>query len=110
MSSSLPPSQPYPRIKLLQDTITELESVEKKGYGSGTGGIRLIADLWTTYLQSKFVWIEIDPSDVSTMMILLKISRIVGSPDKEDHWKDICGYAALGHQTRVEDVRKSDSS
>ena len=29
------------------------------------------------------------------MMVLLKISRIRVSPDKADHWVDICGYSAL---------------
>jgi hypothetical protein len=37
------------------------------------------------------------------MMELLKISRIKVSPQKQDHWKDTCGYASLGWQSVVED-------
>lgn len=33
--------------------------------------------------------------DVANMMIMLKISRSVTSPDKADTWLDIAGYAAL---------------
>ena len=32
---------------------------------------------------------------MAVMMVLLKISRIRVSPDKADHWVDICGYSAL---------------
>jgi hypothetical protein len=36
------------------------------------------------------------PHDVAILNILQKISRIVWSPEKEDHWVDIAGYAACG--------------
>jgi hypothetical protein len=40
----------------------------------------------------------ISSEDVATMMMLLKISRISWSPNKEDHWVDVAGYAACGAQ------------
>jgi len=29
-------------------------------------------------------------------MIAVKLSRLIETPDHEDSWIDICGYAALG--------------
>jgi len=40
----------------------------------------------------------LESQDVAVMMMLLKISRISWSPQKEDHWVDIAGYAACGAQ------------
>lgn len=40
----------------------------------------------------------VEPEDVATMMMLLKISRISWSPYKRDHWVDVAGYAACGAQ------------
>lgn len=36
------------------------------------------------------------PQDVAILMSLLKISRLSWSPEKEDHWADLAGYAACG--------------
>lgn len=47
----------------------------------------------------------ISSSDVAIMMMLLKVSRLSWSPDKEDHWLDIAGYAACGAQCADQDFR-----
>lgn len=36
-------------------------------------------------------------------MILLKVSRLTWTPDKEDTWADIAGYAACGWDCVAED-------
>jgi len=33
---------------------------------------------------------------VYACMIAVKLSRLIETPDHEDSWIDICGYAALG--------------
>lgn len=38
----------------------------------------------------------VSTEDVAIMMALLKISRLSWSPEKEDHWIDLAGYAACG--------------
>lgn len=51
-----------------------------------------IADLWTTYLEGY----PIHPHDVAVMCALIKVARIMTSPDKADHWIDLAGYSACG--------------
>ena len=61
-----------------------------------------IGKLWSTYLSVSSIdtlsdgGIRITSRDVVVMMILLKISRIIESPNHHDSWVDIAGYAALG--------------
>jgi hypothetical protein len=39
---------------------------------------------------------SIRPHDVALLMICVKLARLVESPEKEDGWVDIAGYAACG--------------
>ena len=50
-----------------------------------------IADLWAPILDK-----DITVEQVYACMIAVKISRLIETPDHEDSWIDICGYAALG--------------
>ena len=60
-------------------------------YGDARVSHERIAALW-----SAFLGVEILPWQVDALMILMKCSRLVTSPDKADTWIDIAGYAALG--------------
>jgi Domain of unknown function (DUF6378) len=66
-------------------------------YGTPEQNFQTIAELWTCYLQYKYIF---DAHEVAVMMMLLKISRLQTSPHKEDHWIDIAGYAACGGEVR----------
>lgn len=51
---------------------------------------------------------ELSGSDVALFMIALKTSRLVWSPDHEDSWTDIAGYAACGFETaNLESARRT---
>ena len=39
---------------------------------------------------------DITVEQVYACMIAVKLSRLIETPDHEDSWIDICGYAALG--------------
>ena len=60
-------------------------------YGDAYVNHKRIAELWTTIL-GKNITVE----QVYTCMIAVKLSRLIETPDHEDSWVDICGYAALG--------------
>lgn len=64
-------------------------------YGPPTQDFARTAALWTVYLEGRT---EIAAHDVAAMMALLKISRIVWSPNQRDHWVDLAGYAACGFE------------
>lgn len=72
-------------------------------YGDPIQDFDRIAALWNTYLTGVFErqievgeQTRIDPHDVAWMQILVKASRVTHSPDKEDHYVDVAGYAACG--------------
>ena len=62
-----------------------------KDYGDAYLNHKRIAELWSTILNK-----DITVEQVYTCMIAVKLSRLIETPDHEDSWVDICGYAALG--------------
>lgn len=58
-------------------------------YGDPENNFYTIAQLWSTYKGVAFT-----PTDVATMMILLKVSRVKNGNFKDDNFVDIAGYAA----------------
>ena len=80
------------------DTLNKAEQLingdRNNHYGPPSQDFNRTAQLWTTYLDGRTI---IEAHDVAVMMILLKISRIRWSPEQHDHWIDIAGYAACGH-------------
>lgn len=66
-------------------------------YGHPAVNIRRIADLWASYFGR-----EIDPLDVCICMALVKISRIVETPNR-DSFVDLVSYAALAGESVIGD-------
>ncbi len=80
-----------------------LQQAHENIYGDreGTGGnpaytLETIAEYWRVYLERKHsVLVALLPDDISTMMILLKIARLMRRPGHRDSLVDIAGYAGL---------------
>ncbi len=66
-------------------------------YGHPAINIRRIADLWASYFGR-----EIDPLDVCICMALVKVSRIVETPNR-DSFIDLVSYAALAGESDIGD-------
>ena len=89
------------RTQLLHEAATLVDGERNNHYGDPIGDFRCTADLWNIYLgriteTSGNPTPQIQPHDVAIMMILLKVSRIGWSANKQDSWTDIAGYAACG--------------
>lgn len=67
----------------------------EKTYGHPGKNLKVIADLWSTYLS-----VQVSAQDVCNMMILLKVARLRNDPDHEDSKVDIIGYALLMERLR----------
>jgi len=68
----------------------------QQDYGSPAKNFQDIADLWSGYLKVALdVDIAIKARDVAHMSILMKVSRNVHKP-KRDNWVDMAGYAQCG--------------
>jgi len=61
-------------------------------YGPPRQSFGRIGALWGAMLGTD----AIAPETVALMLVQLKVSRIISSPDHEDSWVDLCGYGALG--------------
>ncbi len=69
--------------------------IKKRGkdYGSAYENHERIAVIWTAILGY-----EVTASQVALCMAGVKMARLVQSPDNEDSWIDLAGYAALGSE------------
>jgi hypothetical protein len=77
--------------KLLMEAAELINGERAKNYGEPQQSFENIAKLWSVYLG-----IDISVTDVSMLMILLKVSRNRTGQQHRDNFVDICGYAGLG--------------
>lgn len=71
----------------------------EEDYGTPEDSFRLIAELWTPVIRqcvSPGADVCVQPETVALMMALLKVARLIKSPEHLDSWVDLAGYAACG--------------
>lgn len=67
------------------------------GYGHPARNFQRTADLWNGYLSALGHFdVDLSVLDVSHMMILLKMARLMETPTHRDSHVDIAGYAEAG--------------
>ena len=79
------------REQILDKAKTLISGERAKDYGDAYLTHKRIAELWSPILDK-----DITVEQVYACMIAVKLSRLIETPDHEDSWIDICGYAALG--------------
>ena len=67
-------------------------------YGCPLVNHERIAAGWRVILNKQ----DITPGQVATCMAWLKIARLVESPDHEDSWVDLVGYAAIAGEMETQ--------
>ena len=80
------------RFELLtaaRDVMTDRGAV----YGSVRDNHDRIAAMWTILLG-----VSISAPQVAMMMAALKLARLAATPDHQDSWVDLAGYAATGSE------------
>ncbi len=77
-------------------------------YGGPEDSFCAIAKLWTDYLESKGMFVNIEPKDVAAMLALLKIARIATGNFHEDNWVDLAGYAACGGELDAKEAAENN--
>ncbi len=80
------------RFELL-DAAVETVSDRGDDYGGVWENHERIAVIWTA-----LIGIQIEPEQVAMMMAGLKLARLASSPDHQDSWVDLAGYAATGSE------------
>jgi hypothetical protein len=94
------------RSEILQKANEAISIARNISYGEPQDDFACTAELWDSYI-TRITQVRglplIRPSDISAMMILLKISRLANSPGEMDHWIDIAGYSAIGAEIAGEE-------
>lgn len=83
------------RKLIVEQAAKIVEGARQQNYGSPEDNFKRIAALWETYLfyrPTKELWV-ITPSDVCIMMMLVKLARLMNTPDHWDSIEDVIGYA-----------------
>jgi len=81
-------------LKLLENAIGLIHGQRADDYGNAKENFQRMADLVNPILRNS--WGNLTAQDMALVMIQVKVARLVESPDHEDSWTDIAGYAALG--------------
>lgn len=80
---------------ILEEAIRITSGARRGSYGHPENNFGRIADLWNAYLSNKPGGpMPITPQDTALMMVLLKVARLLESPNHRDSVVDIAGYAA----------------
>jgi hypothetical protein len=91
--SASPPSSE----NILQEASKDVYGPRQAAYGHPRENFERTARLWNGYLFAKgSTDLLLAPEDVAHMMVLLKMARLIQTPDHRDSWVDIAGYAAAG--------------
>jgi len=78
------------RGEILDEAKRLTHTDRQKNYGSPYVNHKRIADLWSVYLET-----EITPSQVALCLCLVKIARLIETPNHEDSFVDLAAYAAI---------------
>ena len=85
------------REQVLKKAAELVSNDRQRTYGDALESHSRIADFWSAYLGVK-----LDAVDAAAMMVLLKISRTVGTRragvKHDDSWIDICGYSSIASE------------
>lgn len=91
------------REDCLNEALVIVHQDRNSKYGEPEDNFGDIGSYWTTFLRKKLkVDAEVTPADVAIMSALIKVSRLQNTPDHEDSWIDIAGYAACGVECATE--------
>jgi hypothetical protein len=90
-------AKPAPKQNVLEEALNIVNGARRNAYGHPENNFGRIADFWNAYLANKPIdpdGLAIDPQDVALMMVLMKVARLLESPQHRDSVVDIAGYAA----------------
>lgn len=87
------------RRQLLEQAADLIDGDRNNTYGDPADDFVRIADLWNVYLRERFdVTLRLEPADIGLLMVLLKVARLMHTPDHADSYVDIAGYAACAYE------------
>ena len=83
-------------MNILDEAQSIIYGDREKTYGNPAKNLNNIANFWSVYLD-----VEISAQDVAQMMVLLKLARLINTPNHRDSLVDAVGYLALVERINV---------
>ena len=83
------------RTQILTSANELVSDKREQEHGDFASNAFMIANYWNTHLGLIDF---IKPTDVPTMLALMKIARSHQKPQKADNYRDACGYLALASE------------
>lgn len=78
------------RQEILDEASRLTHGDREKNYGSALTNHTRIAGLWSVFLET-----EITPAQVAICMGLVKVARLIETPDHLDSFIDLAAYASI---------------
>jgi hypothetical protein len=94
------------REHFLREAEELINGPRAEDYGPALLNHQRIAAIWNVVLRKKLLD-QITPTEVTAMMIGLKLARLAEDMHKDDSWVDIIGYAALGGEISNDEQKTS---
>lgn len=85
------------RTEILNWSVDLINGERDAVYGTPKENHERIADLWSVVLQQK-----VYPQQVAVCMALVKVARLVNSPDHLDSYIDAAAYMAIAGEIATE--------
>lgn len=86
------------RKEILDEANRLTHGDREKNYGSALTNHQRIASLWSTFLQT-----EVTPAQVAICMGLVKVARLIETPDHLDSFIDLAAYSAISGEISTTD-------
>ena len=80
------------KFELLQKTAKVIKE-RGESYGSIVDNHTRIAKLWSVVLGKN-----VTTEQVALCMIAVKMARLIETPNHDDSWQDVLGYALVGYE------------
>lgn len=87
--------------RLLEQAGNIVNGARRAAYGTPEDNFERIARFWQAYFDNTGRDVTISAADVSPLMRLMKEARLCESPDHEDSFVDIIGYALTGAEINL---------
>ena len=91
-----------PREEMLDETKHLITGDRNNQYGPPTQDFRRTSEALSAMGYCRPGGKPLQPHDIAIIVAMIKISRLMWSPEKRDHWVDLAGYAACGYECTVE--------
>jgi hypothetical protein len=97
----LPAKQLSPRADALTEAQALITGDRNSSYGPPTQDFQRAADAANAYGYRAIDGRPIKSHDIAVLVMLVKLSRLVWTPQKRDSWVDIAGYAGCGYECAI---------